>query len=169
MIVSISFWIEYLVTLHTKISLFDSSCINNCNSISRLQSLFLKDKVETRFTLASIPPKCIKSIFNLALNFHFDLAKIQLFRAVSIIFKLNCLSLQSFHLVGNLLGRRVIPREKCRRKREEEGTKFIVRQTTRTSRRRKYPGAEEFVTTTASYPPLFFVSLCVARLGFARF
>lgn len=42
------------------------------------------------------------------------------------------------------------PREKKRRKQPGEdgagGTKFIVRQTTRTSQRRKYPGAEEFVT-----------------------
>lgn len=46
---------------------------------------------------------------------------------------------------------------------EGRGTKFIVRQTTRTSRRRKYPGAEEFVTTSAPRMLLFSSSLCVAR------
>lgn len=53
---------------------------------------------------------------------------------------------------------------------EGRGTKFIVRQTTRTSRRRKYPGAEEFVTTSSSYAPLFFFSVCGALVsrGFKR-
>lgn len=51
------------------------------------------------------------------------------------------------------------------------GTKFIVRQTTRTSRRRKYPRAEEFVTEErSSYAPLFSFSVCGASVsrGFKR-